>query len=914
MLTGQILKSLRMQVAKFIGFYCHGTFSFIGHTKTTSKSFLIILILQLLLPIQLNAEIILNESFESPSDVEDNWVLSGTYRFHSDQERAQNGTAIRLGSGRSYAFAYVDPPPNFTALRVKFWLRIGHNSFSRTPSDDARIEFQWLNENDSWEAIVIDSGSARAGEVINYELTLPAERIRSNGQPTVSADTFGTRGHYHIDNWTVEAITDSEPDSILVQSAQSSASVCTPNQFTFSVLDQDNDIITDFEGILDITTSSNNGSWSMSSANGRFTAGASDSGEASYQLLAEDGGQVVLQLSNQRAESLTVNAAIRGDSVQGQSDSINYADNAFVFDFSPDSKDFIAYRPHNITVSLMRRDPDTGDCGVASDYNTENLRLRLRGAAGDVMQLRSQWIIDGDLHGTNNNYARKPLRFRNGVVQYQLLNYDVGRFTIGIQDNSGDFAQQTIASSSEQLVSRPFALYIETPGNPNAQDHSGEVFVKAGEEFSTQVKAVGWQASDDANTDGVADGHNDSDINTFADLSDNPVLASFGSEADPESVVLNIRSVLPVAVNHADLSGSSILSGFTGGDSGLRQYTYSNVGLAELSAAISDTSYLGADAQISAKIQGRSGALGRFVPSHFTISDEDLLSACSNTGITHLGQDFEVSAELQAVNAQGRVVDGYHGEFAKISASEGLISYQAQNLPGRVEINNESFEFNMGVASLQSTLLLARSVSPEPPLENLMIALKLNDSDGVELAESELNMDFENSDSVADHALLGSSSFYFSRLNMPSAHGPETENLLSQLHIESWQGSSFQRNEQASCFSLGRRQIRYDQTGNLSNGRNRTVAIGSGETTGTYADIGRNNIHFSQGNAGQYFTAPGSGNRGFVDVDISLENYPWLRYDWNQDGNYNDENLPRARFQFGGVRGHDRVVYWRENN
>ncbi|WP_299973538.1 DUF6701 domain-containing protein [uncultured Pseudoteredinibacter sp.] len=875
---------------------------------------LIYLFLQLSLPSQLYAAIILNEDFESPSDVINDWVLSGTYGFPSNQEQAQNGTAILLGPGRAYAYAFVDPPSDYTALRIKFWLRIGHDSFSQTPSNNARVEFQWLNENSSWDAIVIDSGSARAGEVINYELTLPAERIRPSGRPTVSADTFGSRGHYHIDNWTVEAITDSEPERISIQSAQSSASVCVPNQFTFSVMDQNNDVITDFEGILDITTSTANGSWSMSSANGRFTAGAADSGEASYQMIADDQGQVVLQLANQRAESLTVNAEIRGGMAQGQSNTISYADNVFVFDFSQDGKDFIAYRAHNIAVRLMRRDPDTGDCGVASDYNTENLRLRLRGADGDVMQLRSQWIINGDLHGTNNNYSRKPLRFRNGFVQYQLLNYDVGRFTIGIQDNRRNFAQQTISSVSEKLISRPFALFVEVPNNPSAQDHNGGVFVKAGEEFSTQVKAVGWQADDDANADGVADGHNDSDINTLADLSNNPVLASFGNEADPESVVLAVRPFLPVAVSHADLSGNLILSGFSGGGSGERQYSYSNVGIVELSAAISGGSYLGADAQISAKIQGRSGGLGRFVPSHFTISDEDLLSACASTGITHLGQEFEVSAELQAVNLQGHVVDGYHGEFAKLTTSQGLISYQAQQLLNRVEKTNESFEFDLGVASLKSTLLLARTTNPEPPLENLMVALKVNDSDGIELADSELNMDFENSDAVADHALLGSSSFYFSRLNMPSLHGPETEDLLSQLHIESWQGSSFQRNQKASCFSLGRGQIRYEQTGDLSDGGNRIVTIGSGQSTGSYADMGPNHIHFSQGDAGQYFTAPGFGNRGFVDVDINLANYPWLRYDWNQDGSFDDENLPTARFQFGGVRGHDRVVYWRENN
>jgi MSHA biogenesis protein MshQ len=47
-------------------------------------------------------------------------------------------------------------------------------------------------------------------------------------------------------------------------------------------------------------------------------------------------------------------------------------------------------------------------------------------------------------------------------------------------------------------------------------------------------------------------------------------------------------------------------------------------------------------------------------------------------------------------------------------------------------------------------------------------------------------------------------------------------------------------------------------------------------------------------------------------VGVDLTSMSWLRFDWNQEGDYADVLLPNANFEFGTYRGNDRIIYWRE--
>jgi len=131
------------------------------------------------------------------------------------------------------------------------------------------------------------------------------------------------------------------------------------------------------------------------------------------------------------------------------------------------------------------------------------------------------------------------------------------------------------------------------------------------------------------------------------------------------------------------------------------------------------------------------------------------------------------------------------------------------------------------------------------------------------------------------------------------------------FHTEYWAGSAWQRNDLDACTAIAQTDIRFP-SGAIDASANRSVSVGSSTTTASFTDTSSAAINFVSGDAGLVFSAPGAGNTGQFDIEVDLTNYPWLRFDWNQDGDYSDSGLPFAEISFGSYRGHDRIIYWRE--
>jgi hypothetical protein len=49
-----------------------------------------------------------------------------------------------------------------------------------------------------------------------------------------------------------------------------------------------------------------------------------------------------------------------------------------------------------------------------------------------------------------------------------------------------------------------------------------------------------------------------------------------------------------------------------------------------------------------------------------------------------------------------------------------------------------------------------------------------------------------------------------------------------------------------------------------------------------------------------------------VTIDVDLTGMEWPQSEWDQQGDYFNENPPRATITFGSYRGNDRIIYWRE--
>lgn len=726
-------------------------------------------------------------------------------------------------------------------------------------------------------------------------------------------------------------------DHFVIDVGGGNASTCTPFAINITAEDASNNTLTSYTGAIAINTSTTNGDWTVNSANGNLSPGSNDGGSAGYLFEASgsDNGVIILDLSNQHAETLTITVTDSDNGVSSTSTNVSFSENAFVVN-SIDSlaTDVIANRRHNFQVAMMREDPSTGICGVATNYNASTVKTWITRGSGDPggmgPQVSNATFSDTETLGNSEpGGANFTLPFVNGVANFSLLASDVGRYALNFHDDGLSFSDQDISGSSSTFVARPFGFALAAVGNPAAVDANGNVFTSAGSDFSVTVRAVGWDSGDDANNDGIPDGHSDNDPSNNANLSDNGDLVSFGNESPGESVQLSSVLVAPSGGNDPGLGDSTsvagdgrLVSSFTNGVATTSDVYFSEVGIIELNAVVGDSNYLGAGPGFTSRVLGKSSWVGRFRPASLAAIPGGLTEACaSGLNYSYMGQAFEVAWQLEARNMFNVLTMNYEGAFAKLDVANGSLDFAARDaviptpLSSRLNHNLTSFAWSAGTGSLASNIQIARSSSPDGPYDQVDIGGTATDADGVSVASAMFNLD-EDNNSVFDHVNLGQTEVRFGRLRLADSFGPETANLPVDFQTEYWDGNVWTTNLDDSCTAIALNAISYspptNPPGTIDDAANRTVSVGGGSSTGTYASLAGAAVNFANGEAGHYFTAPGAGNMGEITVDVDLTLYPWLRFDWNQDGDYSDLSVPAARFTFGSYRGHDRVIFWQE--
>jgi MSHA biogenesis protein MshQ len=283
---------------------------------------------------------------------------------------------------------------------------------------------------------------------------------------------------------------------------------------------------------------------------------------------------------------------------------------------------------------------------------------------------------------------------------------------------------------------------------------------------------------------------------------------------------------------------------------------------------------------------------------------------------------IEAAFNIEARNASDVVTTNYGINYAM--GNKPTISYVAENansgngsvLSSRVVLGTAN-TWTAGALNYSTTnASFLRTTALDGPYSQLQFGLQLQDTfDLRPLANLNMNAGTTGnctSSSNCNAMGIGSNvNLLFGRLRLEDAFGPETANLPVNFNTEYWTGAFWLVNPFDSCTAINRSAISYPQ-GNIATAGNLVVPLSGGNTQGVYQNLMPTQVLFSSGNAGQYFTAPVTGTGSFI-VQVDLTAYPWLRFDWNQDGNHNnDAALPNANFGFGSYRGHDRIIYWRE--
>ena len=177
--------------------------------------------------------------------------------------------------------------------------------------------------------VVVISTSTSKG---NYSIAPPANARLDNGAPGDGVATFefetGDNGvvALEFDTGTVQSLVfnvsstyttfnsaaSNENLQVLAChfriSHDESMDVCTPDLVTFSLFNSAGAAVTDYEGTINLSTSSGNGTWSNSTGNGTVTDPVAEDGSATYEFVLADNGSVQLSFANLSVETLNFNA------------------------------------------------------------------------------------------------------------------------------------------------------------------------------------------------------------------------------------------------------------------------------------------------------------------------------------------------------------------------------------------------------------------------------------------------------------------------------------------------------------------------------------------------------------------------------------------------------------------------------
>lgn len=565
-------------------------------------------------------------------------------------------------------------------------------------------------------------------------------------------------------------------------------------------------------------------------------------------------------------------------------------------------------------VRVVRTDDSTGTClnVLAGETRSVDLAYECRDPAVCVQSPAQTLTLDDNAIAANDQ--AQPLTFTATDLAFDAEGFasvpfefsDVGQLRLHGQtlvEVENDPGREVLASgSSNEFVVKPYTLVVDAvrsgAGNPNpGSSASGAGFVAAGEPFTVVLEARNARGA---------------------------VTPNFGNETTGESARLNWTSLIyPSGGDPGVLGGNASFTLLEGGRLQNDNVTWDNVGTLTLTPRLLDDDYLTAG---DLPELTESDSIGRFHPFDYHLTGATVTDACGTFSYQHHAA-LNVAFTVQARNLFGAVVSnydnvslGYSGVAVPGYVAEDSDGGNGTNLSGRIQLLSDA-NWTGGVLEIQdpsAAFLRAANTRPDGPWDNLQWGLTLTDAlDARPLVDLDMNANTSGDCVAAGNcsavALGESLNLRYGRLHLEDAFGPEVIDLPVPFYTEFWNGSEFVRNVDDSCTRIPREAITYQPTGDLVDDSNRTVPIGGGSTTGQYADLDGVGVNFSSSDADHYFTAPGEGNTGSFDIGMDLTNRPWLRFDWNQDGDFlNDIQMPPANIGFGSYRGHDRIIYWRE--
>ncbi len=736
--------------------------------------------------------------------------------------------------------------------------------------------------------------------------------------------------------------------SFAIAAASGTTSTCAPKDVTVTARDNSGNTLTTYTGTVTLTTSNARGDWtagSLPAPAGVLNNGTTNDGAASYAFSAADNGVVKLRLAQTLAQNVIVTAndsTVIGTSTNSLA--IAFRDNAFVF--SEDASNQIvgsdiavAGRPHDYTVTLIKKDPSTGSCGVATDFTGSRAMKMWRTDTSGSWTAPSVVSPVLTLPGSQSSANNITLNFASGIASFNLATTNIGRYALNLADTSLSYAALTISGTSNVLTVRPFAIVIQNIKQGSTLNTGGSlatdtVFTKAGVGFSATMGAYQWTAAMTSNgTDADNDGVPDAGA-TLANTVAGGLASGFNSTltlsplAGSQTPATGVLGTLNNGVNSSYSGGSATLNS-------LLQYT--EVGSFALNTIGVVTNFISSGLNLNAFVFNSAGAqanrIGRFTPANFTLSNGSVLNranaSCSPaSAFTYLSENFQLTFTLTAKNALGATTANYAGSFAKLDPNTAA-NWQLAGIGGttpfkssgtaRLSVGTSSGSWSNGVATdVTLSAGALRATTPDGPFATAAFGIAPADSDGILMSSYDIDTDVPTNGN--DHTSVATVPLRFGRLRLTNGMGSPNSPLGLPVAAHYWNGNAFADNTLDSCTVIPTAAVNFGNYRKTMTPADTAVSAGSltlasGRATLTLAKpiaghTGTFDLALSLGAAAtdasclQSWT-PGTGDAATVGANLSYLRSAWCSSTYDKD--------PSARASFGLYRGSDNLIYQREN-
>ncbi|UWZ97812.1 DUF6701 domain-containing protein [Vibrio splendidus] len=484
--------------------------------------------------------------------------------------------------------------------------------------------------------------------------------------------------------------------------------------------------------------------------------------------------------------------------------------------------------------------------------------------------------------------------------------------------NAEDCPESTIKEvvGKVKFKARPWKIAIcdvkETavPSNLNPASTNGDTgFMASGDEFSITYRPIAY-----------------SEVNLGADECQLPITTNYALDNGPLPITRQVIYPSSTA-NAGDLILSQISPSFLPSDSGgvkvFKDNSWNEVGSFEVKTyEVNDGINTANPTYLGMTLDSDSQLIGRFYPKYFSLYDQAWVEPNSQSYI-YMNQNFDsVSFEVEALNSKKQAVINYanvnyssnlrakfnlmesglytnrfvspdfgDGSWTAQIGSLGEFSHSPNNnsicgdnsslcwIKQSAANNYEDGPFNL-YGSLVDDVLTTPT--------NISIVAGVGNVDPVEFVEGGQKLTIQPD-------------IRFGRMDLDDVGGNSGSTITIPLRAEYWNGSRFVLNEDDNATnveaSTSASDVIWSEDGSLTT----TVTLANG---GQVSDGESRNLKASQGESVSI--------REQVQLWQSMDDTPWLRYDWNSDkvsDEANGEQDPSTVVTFGIYRGNDRVIY-----